>query len=353
MNGTVTEELYVSLIHAPVNIIFAVVMYSIGIFCTVGNVLAIYVLLRARKLLHPPTKPHTSLILFNLALAGVFIGILWCPVCATQLLTKKFRNSSSFENVRRFLGIELPGAFIGIIISISYDRFLIIKHSTNHNKQMTKRKAVLLIAISWLFPLPVPILRFINKFVFTYIVVFVILFGFAVVAITYLYMLHIVSGSERRVKRAMQFDATNPAMLYKPDNQDTAKAPLRRLNKTLRLTKTASVLILTYLICHIPFAIFLLIRMFRPTLVSPYISQLCFLISECLTQINASLNPGIYFMTSTAYVKEIRKMIAPKLKPDFDTIATGVEMRHHKITPVSPLPSEGVPRLMRVQTILG
>ena len=344
MNRTelLESKTFVSLIHPPLNIIFAVLMYLIGIFCTSGNIFAILVLQRARKLVQPSTKRHTSLILFNLALAGTFIGLLWCPVCATQLLTEEFRNSSSFENIRRFLGIELPGAFIGFIVSISYDRFLILKHITNPNKHLTKRKAILLITLSWLIPLPVPMIRFINQAAFTYIVVFVILFGLAVVAITYLYMLQIVYESEQRVKRSIQLGAASPAMLFKSN---------RSHKKTLRLTRTASVLIITYLTCHIPFAIFLLIRVLRPSFLSAYISQIWFLTSECLTQINACLNPGIYFMTSKAYLKEIRKLFALK-NPNFDTIGkNGVELRcHNKITTVSPLPG-GVPRLTRVKTI--
>lgn len=348
MNGTDLNEsaTFVSLIHPPLNFIFAVLMYSIGIFCTVGNVFAILVLHRAGRLIQPSTKRHTSLILFNLALAGIFIGILWCPICATQLLTEQFRNSSSFENVRRFLGIELPGAFIGFIASISYDRFLILKHIANHNKRLTKRKAIFFITLSWLIPLPVPMIRFINKIVFTYIVVFVILFGFGVIAITYLYMLQIVYESERRVRLLMQLGATSLAMLSRP---------ARSHKKTLRLTRTASVLIITYLICHIPFAVFLLIRILSPSFLSPYISQIWFLTSECLTQINACLNPGIYFMTSKAYLKEIRKLF-PSKNLNFDTVGkivnNGVEMRSpKKLTALSSLPNEGVPRLIRVAAI--
>ena len=175
----------------------------------------------------------------------------------------------------------------------------------------------------------------------------VILFGFGVIAITYLYMLQIVYESERRVGKLMQLGATSP--------EGMLSRPARSHKKTLRLTRTASVLIITYLICHIPFAVFLLIRILRPSFLSPYISQIWFLTSECLTQINACLNPGIYFMTSKAYLKEIRKLF-PSKNLNFDTVGkivnNGVEMRSpKKLTALSSLPNEGVPRLIRVAAI--
>ena len=345
------DQSLISLIDNPVNIVFAVSIYCIGFVCTIGNVLAICVLFRTRRLLHPPIRHQTSLILFNLTIAGLIIGIVWCPVCATQLLTAKFRNDLYFEQTRRFLGIELPGAFIFLIVSISYDRFLIFKNRTSQEKHLTKRNSIVLVALSWLIPLPVPLVRFINRTVFTYIVAFIILFGFAVVAVTYLYMLQIVSESEKRVMRPQQLDATtSPAMLCKPAGEEGAtKLPLRRLNKTIRLTRTASILILTYLVCHVPFAVYLLVRLFNPTLISAYISQICILLGELLTQVNAALNPAIYFMTSNAYVKEIKKMFSFKSRKDFDTISSIVEMRRRNIIQISPAPYNGVPKMISVQ----
>uniref|UniRef100_A0A7M5XBH7 G-protein coupled receptors family 1 profile domain-containing protein n=2 Tax=Clytia hemisphaerica TaxID=252671 RepID=A0A7M5XBH7_9CNID len=328
---------------------------TFGILCIVGNSLAIVVLLRTKNT-NFSTRQASTWILFNLTLSGVFIGGIWSPVCVIQLLSEHLRKNITIETVRRFLGISLPGAFICFIVCISYDRYLLLKHSNNHNMHMTRRKSIAVIILSWIIPLPVLFLRYLNKALFRFFVVLFILFGFLTVIFAYGFMLRVVCESEKRIKRNYtNAENASPAMLCKPTGKQTSGSQRKRfkdLNKTLRLAKTATVLMTTYLVCHLPLALFLVVQVIKPDLLSPYTTQIFLLATECLSQINASLNPGIYFMTCKIYLREVKKLIMSTSTTVYDIRTPQLALGQHnqppagRITHVLPAVDVSLPELL-------
>jgi len=226
--------------------------------------------------------------------------MFWCTVCGVQLLTDTLRMNTILEITRRFLGISLPGNFMSLIVCISYDRYILLRHSKNHNKFMSKRKTVLMIAASWIIPTLIPFLRFVNRSAFYPIVVSYILFSLFIVALTYLLMVKLVRDSEKK---------------FIVNNITSMPTHNRQLNKTIKLTKTASMLLLSFLVCHLPIALLLLVRINCATCLSSHTQQIILLFTESISQVTACLSPGIYFMTCDVYLRELKKLLKNNKSP--------------------------------------
>jgi len=266
MSTNMTAVILVDKITSPTTLIFASIFFTLSIVCVIGNVLALIVVSRTKNRTFS-TKQSATWNLFNLALSGVFIGMFWCTVCGVQLLTDTLRMSPILEITRRFLGISLPGNFMSLIVCISYDRYILLRHSKNHNKFMSKRKTVLMIAASW---------------------------------ITYLLMVKLVRDSEKK---------------FIVNNITSMPTHNRQLNKTIKLTKTASMLLLSFLVCHLPIALLLLVRINCATCLSSHTQQIILLFTESISQVTACLSPGIYFMTCDVYLRELKKLLKNNKSP--------------------------------------
>jgi len=303
-------------IDLPENIIFSSLNFIIGSTTICGNVLSMIVMYKTRHTSFA-TKLASTWILFHLALSGISVGV-WSLLCGVHLMTEELRNCLTIDHIRRFIGVAAPGALILFLGCISYDRYILLKHHTNHNKYMSRKKTKLLIALCWLMPFPVPFLRYVNQETFYMFVIVAILLVFVVVIVTYSCILRLVYQSEKNMRKKKP---TNVALVdfQSADSANTLEFDSKtkeyvRLKRTIKLARTVTKLITTYLVCHAPLLLYLLIRITAPKLLVDKKKQIVLLVTECFSQINAGLIPFVYFMTSRTSQKGVKRLFCRNVK---------------------------------------
>lgn len=334
-NGNYTgdrEELLVDKITPPLSIVFICLNMFFGMACIIGNLLAMIIMIKAKDTSFS-TKLVSTWILFHLALSAFFIGI-WALICGTHLLTDGLRRTMWIDHVRRFFGIVAPGVLILLLGCISYDRYILLKHHTNHYKYMTRKRTFILIALCWILPLPVPVFRYLSHVVFYLLVAGAIIIVFIVLITAYSFIIKLVFQSEQKVKK-MSLRAVgdfpqqhnslsdltlntgemevNQQQKQAKDNKNTSSTKsngdFSRLRKTLRLAKTVSKLLTTYLVFHLPMLCYLLVRTVKPNMMDKKKQEIALLLVEIFSQINAALVPLVYFTSIAAYKKGFKKML--------------------------------------------
>ena len=325
-----SSGLLVEQIVPPLSFVFVCLSFCIGTICIVGNMLAMIVMVRSKDTTFS-TKLASTWILFHLALSAFCIG-LWAMVCGTHLLTEETRRNIWIDHVRRFLGILAPCALIMLLGCISYDRYILLKHHTNHNKYMTAKRTRLLVTLCWVLPVPILLLRYLSETSFYLLVVGAILTVFVVLITSYSFILKLVFESERKVKSSIHYNQNNsltdltshedgdhdnsmeetPQVTTKHVHNKKPRLKIvndfTRLKKTLRLAKTVSKLLTTYMVFHLPMVCYLMTRVIKRGPMTKTL-EIALLLVEIFSQINASLVPLVYFTSISAYKKGIKKLL--------------------------------------------
>ena len=124
---------------------------SVGVatlLAIVGNLLVAYVLIKLRKVLLK-NRPTNQFIL-NLTLSDLFVGVLLCPLEFVRRLTGTWMFGTALCKIVDFVKISASGTAVMSHTLIAADRYRCLAHphlpklKTGHVKQ--------LIAMSWVFP---------------------------------------------------------------------------------------------------------------------------------------------------------------------------------------------------------
>ena len=258
------------------------------------------------------------------------------------------RRNIWIDHVRRFFGVVAPGTLILLLGCISYDRYILLKHHTNHNKYMSKTKTFALIALCWLLPLPVSFLRYLSHLGFYLLVAGAIILLFIVLITAYSFIIKLVFRSEEKMRKSndrtdflqhhnsltdltlnsedevYRIELNHHQQDHQPIKPSARNNPssrkkliigfdhLTRLKRTLRLAKTVSKLLTTYLVFHLPMVCYLLVRVIKPSAMNKKEQEVTLLVVEIFSQINATLVSLVYFTSINAYKKEFKKMLCSR-----------------------------------------
>eukprot|EP00111_Clytia_hemisphaerica_P006585 TCONS_00019087-protein len=312
-----TNGTFVDHIIPPSSYIFFSMGILVAFCCIVGNSLVMVVIVKSSRDSRCSTKMASTWILFHLALSAFFIGV-WTVICVVHISTDTMRHNTKMDHARRFFGIVAPGALILILSCISYDRFILLKYHKNHDKHMTKKKTNILIALCWLLPLPVPFLRYLSPPGFYLLVIIAIVVVFVLLIVAYSFVLLLVFNSEKKMKmiKAKNLslaDLTSTeyeqeASPHLQNRRDTKFRDFVSLNRTIKLAKTVSRLLIIYLIFHSPLVGYLLVMLFKRDVFDDRGRQTALLVAELCSQINAALIPFVYFATNQSCRKGIKEL---------------------------------------------
>ena len=338
-----SSELLVDQITPPLSFAFVCPNIFLGIVCIIGNLLVTVAMIRSKDTSFS-TKLASTWILFHLAISAFFIGI-WALICGIHLLAENMRRNIWIDHVRRFFGVVAPGTLILLLGCISYDRYILLKHHTNHNKYMSKKKTFALIALCWLLPLPVSFLRYLSHLGFYLLVAGAIILLFIVLITAYSFIIKLVFRSEEKMGKSNDrtdflqhhnsfTDLTlnsedeenriemnhhqqddypiKPSAGNNPSSRGKLIKDFMRLKKTLRLAKTVSKLLTTYLVFHLLMVCYLLVRVIKPSAMNKKEQEITLLVVEIFSQINATLVPLVYFTSINAYKKDLKKMLCSR-----------------------------------------
>ena len=157
--------------------------------------------------------------------------------------------------------------------------------------------------------------RYFSKNGFYLLVIIAIVVVFLVLIVAYSLVLRLVFNSEKKMKMIKSknlslVDLTTTeyereATPHLGARRDTKFKDFVSLNRTIKLAKTVSKLLIMYLIFHSPLVGYLLIRLFKPNTFGDESKQMALVVAEICSQVNAALIPLVYFVTNRSCKKGI------------------------------------------------
>ena len=266
------------------------------IVAIVGNVIVAYVLTKRRKVL---LKNHpTYQFILNLVVSDLVIGILLCPFEFVRRLAATWMFGTALCKIVAFVQISASGTAVMFHALIAADRYRCLAHP--HLPKLKPRLVRQLIALSWIVPalvatpylymfqvvkvniypmctplaIPLPWLDKLYEAV-EFGVVF--LSPFCVICWCYYHVIQITLGRQPRVSGSAQ--------------GPTARLALRRSRR--RVTKTACLIMLVFIICWSPTFVLSIWRIASGT-ESVHQGHTLYEVSFFGTLINEAINPIIY-----------------------------------------------------------
>ena len=322
---------YTCLISYPVNLIFSISFFILAFTAVVGNTLVLVTIYIHRNKKNFITSNR---FLLSLAITCALIGYIVSPLSATQLLTKDLLTNLTIEEVRQYLHVWLLGTTFFLLSSVSYDRYTLLTRSQNYHQHMTRRKVRILLCISWIVPLLIPLLRYVNNTLF-YVAVLVVMIGtFIILCIVYCFIVAVVrkkekSFSDRQNNLQKIYTITNRKIkvgtsCYKEHYTD--KGLKRR--KYIDLAKIVSILLLCYLVCNAISVCYFTAIVMKYDFTSSYAKQILLLCSEVSSQLNSTLTSVVYFVFSSNFRKLFKSIFC--LRKRSKNSASDIELHSFK-----------------------
>jgi len=276
------------------NIASAVTVGVATIVAIVGNVIVSYVLTKRRKVLlinHP-----TYQFILNLVLSDLVVGILLCPFEFIRRLIGTWIFGTALCKIVAFLQISASSTAVMFHALIAVDRYRCLAHP--YLPKLKTKLVRRLIALSWIVPalmatpylymfqvvqinvyqmctlLAIP-LPWLDKFYEAVEFVVAYLFPFCVICWCYYHVIRITSGRQPQISGLAQ--------------GPTARRALRRSGG--RVTKTACLIMVTFIICWSPTFVLSIWRIASKTEI---VHHTLYEVSFFGTLINEAINPVIY-----------------------------------------------------------
>ena len=261
-----------------------------------GNIIVAYVLIKRWKVLLK-NRPTYQFIL-NLVLSDLVVGIFLCPLEFIRRLVGTWMFGTALCKIVAFVQISVSGTAVMFHALIAVDRYRCLAHP--HLPKLKKRLVRQLIALSWgvpalvatpylyMFqvvqvdvyqmctPLAIP-LPWLDKFYEAVEFGVAYLFPFCVICWCYYHVIQITLGRQPHVSGSAQ--------------GATARIALRRSRR--RVTKTACLIMVAFIICWCPTFVLSIWRISSGT-ESVHHGHTLYEVSFFGTLINEAINPIIY-----------------------------------------------------------
>ena len=278
------------------NIASAGTVGAATVVAIIGNVIVAYVLTKRRKVLlinHP-----TYQFILNLVMSDLLVGVLLCPFELMRRLIGTWIFGTTLCKIVAFVQISASGTAVLFHALIAVDRYRCLAHP--HLPKLKTRLVRRLISLSWVVPalvatpylymfqvvqinvqqmctpLAIP-LPWLDKLYEAVEFVVAYLFPFCVICWCYYHVIRITIGRQPRI-----FGSSQGA---------TARIALRRSRR--RVTKTASLIMVAFIICWSPTFVLSIWRIAFGT-ESVHNGHVLYEVSFFGTLINEAINPIIY-----------------------------------------------------------
>ena len=204
---------------------------------------------------------------------------------------------------------------LGVIV---YDRYILLTKLTNYNTYMTKKKALILLSIAWLYPALVPILRLVPKYQYLYLTaalstfvlpLFFLIIGYYKITKA-VYMKERMLTNSQMQPSVVSYSKCLSTLSFKSANfiEDNS---LRKEAKHIKLGKAVVVLLLCYICCITPLSMWLILNIVNSAhnFIEMVDLQILYLCSMVMSQLNSCLNPIIYFYKMPDIRRGFQKLI--------------------------------------------
>ena len=291
MNSTITEDTLATLRTSE--LVNCVLNGCLSLTAAFGNGLVSFVILRTPSL-HSPS----STLLFGLALTDFFVGLVTQPLkvasSATYLVSKE-DGPLALKETFDVLSVILTGASFITATAISIDRYLVFYLHMRYQVIVTNKKAIAIIAFSWLFSILFGFIWTQNTKAYYLVAILAFAISFSIIVLMYCKIYRVVRRHRTQIQSQAQVGAEH------------------RASSQLCFARSTKSAMNTFYICFILFLCFFpyictvgVIHLTGPSLNKYVVLQY----TGTMTFMNSSLNPLVYFWR----IGEIRMAIKRTLK---------------------------------------
>ena len=302
-----------SLLHPPLTYVFGVVFIIISLIATIANSVVLVILWMPKRI----STSHK--VLTSLAVSDALLGLILSPITAWQVIDTASLSNCTVDDIRAYFTVLLVGSSVMTLGVIVYDRYILLTKLTNYNTYMTKKKALILLSIAWLYPALVPILRLLRQQPYVYLA--------AALSILVLPLIFLLIGYYNITKavyiqeKMLITNQMNPCIVSYSDSLSTPshryainfteENSFRTEAKHIKLGKAVAVLLLCYFCCITPLSLWLVLNIVNSShnFIEIVDLQILYLCSMVMSQLNSCFNPIIYFYKMPDIRRGFQKLI--------------------------------------------
>lgn len=337
-------RLRLSLLESETLYTYGVLFVICGIVAAIGNLIALYILISEQK-------SKSNIILSSLAVSDTLTGFIVFPLNAYQSFTMSAQSSCTIDIARSFFALAMIGSSVLTLVVIAVDRYILMTRFPSYHNIVTKRRVNLTLSICWLFPAVVASLRIFSSpssiFIKIYEVSMLFIFFGPVLplAISYCLLIRLIYTSRKRITVHAKLQSCNNENLEnteeskfetvlprlhlkeKPTKSDSvtelkvdeSNLPIptnivRNLSikkikfkkRHLKLAKSVAILLGCYILCLIPFNIWIVLDLTKR--LQPYLLQQFYMFGIFAGAANSCINPFIYLSKKPGFQKRFRLM---------------------------------------------
>ena len=268
-----------------------------GLASTLGNILVLLLVINNRRL-----WTRSSAFLLSLATSDFLVGAILGPMFVVQFFSHDHRENCSFNMVRRYLSTLLMGGAVGSIALVSYDRWTHLARTVRYKEFMSKKKVAILLAVAWIIPTLVPLVRLTSEAVYSAIIIVYVCLILALMTTCYVVIAKIVRSREVNLRSGV----------------DTNKRS-RTTTNHIRVAKAVILVILCLLVTILPVCIYLGITALSglsPGMIniSDDTKEICYAVLMTIGLANSGINPVIYYFRIPEFRKSMKSLAARFLK---------------------------------------
>ena len=262
-----------------------------GLVSTIGNILLFILVVYNKRL-----RTRSNAFLLSLATSDFLVGAILEPMFVVQLFSHDHRENCSFNKVRRYLSTLLLGAAVGSIALVSYDRWTHLAKTIRYKNFMPKKKVAILLAVVWIIPITVPLVRLTSEAVYSTIIIVYVCLVLALMTTCYFVITKIVHSSELCLRQA---NGTIP--------------PSGARANHIRVAKAVILVILCLLVTILPISIYLgatALNGLSPGLIniSDNRKEICYAVLMTIGLANSGINPIIYYFRMPEFRKSMKNL---------------------------------------------
>ena len=287
-------------LHLQNSTIFGILLCVATVVAAVCNILVLMIIVRLKK------RSATNYILLSLAIADVLVGTILGPITVMQVLDVELSVNCTANFVRGYFLVLLVGSSLLTLAVVSYDRYLLLTKRSNYNQHMTMHKAAFLIGFSWLFPGLIPITKSVYM---VYSILCMANYTLPLIALATFYFLITkeVRKRENELCHKIKSESTRQKYLTAEPNVHCKVSASRKHVTHLRIAKSVMLLIACYFACIFPLNIWMFLELTKVEY-SKVSSEIFYLSSLFLMQVNSCINPVIYFSKQKEFKKGFKHL---------------------------------------------
>ena len=313
-------QLRITLLESSTLYTYGALSVLCGIIASLGNLIALYILMSEQR-----TKSNK--ILSSLAISDSLTGFIVFPLNAYQSFSKPAQSNCTIDLARSYFALVMIGSSVLTLVVVAIDRYILMTRFASYDIIVTRPRINVVLVICWLFPAVTGSLRMFSStgilakiYEFSMILIF---FGPVLpLAVSYCLLVRLIYISRKRINsHALKISSIRKSSNEKfemtlashregcaadaresPNNEETRKKD-KGETRHLKLAKSVAVLLGCYILCLIPFNMWIVLDLTKA--LNPYVLQHLYVFAIFAGAVNSCINPFIYLSKRPGFKKSL------------------------------------------------